>query len=78
MEETPKTTFHLALFTAVLPKVTQLCQSRATAEHRWLNFDKFPDTKRENVSLIERIATNLTLVPSLNSLITFFVFKYLL
>jgi len=74
VEEVPKIAFHIALFTVVLSKVTQLCHSRARAEHRQLNFDKVPDTGREKVSLIKRIATNLTLMPSLNSLIQFFVF----
>lgn len=70
----PHSAFHVAPFTSVMSKVTQLCRGTASsAQHRQLNFDKVPDTRRENVSLIKRIAANFTLMSSLNSQTQFFV-----
>lgn len=52
---------------AAVPCHSQQCSAQQ------LNFDKVPDTRRENVSLIKRIAANLTLMSSLNSQTQFFV-----
>lgn len=73
-EQSPQSAFHVAPFTSLVPKVRQLCHGTASsAQHRQLNFDKVPDTRRENVNLIKRIAANLTLMSSLNSQTQFFV-----